>query len=95
MTIPAEPLPPPTVGLAPTSAGEVNNTIGIHLRQFTDIKGLINGDQEWLLATDLKVAPYNFTADQETLIKSAISVLDTALDGVDMTFISRLIGLYG
>ena len=89
------PTGPLTIGLAPTSPGEVNNSIGVHLRQFVDIKALINGDAAWLGATDLKAPPYNFTADQETLIKSAITDLDTALDGVDMTFISRLIGLYG
>lgn len=92
MTMPTAPV---TIGLAPTSPGEVNNSIGVHLRQFTDIKGLINGDQAWLSATDLKEAPYFFSAEQETLMKSAIADLDTALDAVDMTFISRLIGLYG
>lgn len=86
---------PATVGLAPRNADEVNNMVGMHLRQFVDVKGLVNGDQSWLLASDLKIAPYYFTEDQETLIKSAVASLDTALDAVDMTFISRLIGLYG
>ena len=89
------PTAPLTIGLAPQSAGEVNNSIGVHLRGFTDLKATINGDHAWLEATDLKAAPYGFTAEQETLIKSAIADLDTALDALDMTFISRLIGLYG
>jgi len=73
---------------------EVNSLVGTHLRQFSTIKNTINQDRDFLQATDLKVAPYYFTADQETLIKSAILELDNALDAVDMTFIVRLIGLY-
>ena len=95
MTQPEPPPPPATVGLSPAAANEVNNLVGVHLRQFVDVKSLINGDHAWLLPTDLKAAPYYFTTEQETLIKSAINDLDTALDAVDMTFISRLIGLYG
>jgi hypothetical protein len=84
---------PLTVGLAPRSADEVNQQIGLHLRSFLTLKTTINQDAGYLLATDLKVPPYSFTADQETLIKSAISGLDAAFDAVDMTFIVRLIGL--
>jgi hypothetical protein len=85
---------PLTVGLQPRSADEVNATIGQHLRNFSGIKNTINQDHDFLAATDLKVPPYNFSADQETLIKSAIADLDASLDAVDMTFITRLIGLY-
>jgi hypothetical protein len=73
---------------------EVNNLIGTHLRRFIDVQRTINQDHGFLAATDLKAAPYYFTDEQETLIKSAMSDLDTALDGIDMTFINRLIGLY-
>ena len=82
------------VGKSPASAADVNNSIGMHLQQFVNIKAIINQDQAWLLATDLKVDPYNFTSAEETLIKSAVAGLDTTLDTVDMTFISRLIGLF-
>jgi hypothetical protein len=91
MTTPLE--PPTTVGTQPPDANALNNQIGLHLRSFLGVKNTINQDRDFLAATDLKVAPYGFTADQETLVKSAILGLDTALDGVDMTFIVRLIGL--
>lgn len=95
MSIPPEPQPaPPVVGLAPANALAVNNDVGQHLRMFLDVKNSIAQDRDFLEAADLKVEPYNFTADQETLIKSAILPLDTTLDGVDMTFITKLIGLY-
>ena len=93
MTVPEVPPPPTTVGTQPKTADEVNNSIGVHLRAFTQSKGVINQDHSWLETVDLKLAPYYFEAEQETLIKSAIADLDTALDGIDMTFISRLIGL--
>lgn len=86
--------PPDTVGAAPRNADEVNGLVGQHLRNFITTKNTINQDRDFLAATDLKVPPYSFTADQETLIKTAVLELDTALDGVDMTFITRLIGLY-
>lgn len=89
------PAPPTTVGLSPRTPDEVNNLVGIHLRQFVDVKNLINGDREWLAAETLTGAPWYFSADQETLIKTAVLQLDAALDAVDMTFINRLIGLYG
>jgi hypothetical protein len=91
MTQPSSPI---TVGLAPLNASEVNNLIGTHLRAFTSNKNTINQDREWLNSVDLKGDPYYFTVEQETLIKSAIADLDTALDAVDMAFINRLIGLY-
>lgn len=82
------------VGSSPVNALELNNLIGNHLRQFTDNKETIGHDHEWLLAADLKIDPYNMTADDETLIKSAVANLDEALDAVDMTFISRITGLF-
>ena len=82
------------VGLSPQSGNEVNATIGTHMRQFTDVKESTAHDYEWLLGQDLTAAPYNMTPDDETLIKSAVGGLHTALDGVDMTFINRLTGLF-
>lgn len=87
------PPPPATVGTAPASALEVNLLVGQHLRQFAASKIVINQDHDWLAATDLKGPPYYFDTDQETLIKSALADLDQALDAIDMTFISRLIGM--
>jgi len=93
MTTPEPPPPPATVGTQPETAFAVNQVIGQHLRAFTQNKGVINQDHAWLETCDLKVAPYYFSTEQETLIKSAIADLDTALDGINMTFISRIIGL--
>jgi len=92
MTMP--PTPPQTVGTQPRTADEVNNLVGTHLRTFCNSKVTVNQDHEWLATTDLKAAPYYFSADQETLIKSAIADLDTALDAIDMTFISRIVGMF-
>lgn len=89
-----QPAPPTIVGTAPENATVLNQLIGQHLRLFLDIKNSINQDRDFLQATDLKEEPYFFTADQETLIKSSILQLDDTLDGIDMTFITRLIGLY-
>jgi hypothetical protein len=93
MTLPQNSTPE-TVGLAPRTATEVNSQIGTHLRNFVNVKNTVGQDHDWLLASDLKAEPYLFTPDQETLIKSAVSGLDAALDGVDMTFINRLTGLF-
>jgi hypothetical protein len=82
------------VGLSPNSAYEVNSTVGQLLRTFTDLKESIGHNHEWLVTADLKIDPYNMSAEEETLIKSAIGDLDTTLDGIDMTFINRLTGLF-
>jgi len=94
MTQPEAPPPPATVGTAPENATVLNQLVGQHLRSFLDIKNSINQDRDFLAATDIKVAPYYFTTDQETLIKSAILTLDDAMDAIDMTFVTRLVGLY-
>ena len=89
-----QPPPPAIVGTQPENAMVLNQLIGQHLRAFIDIKNSINQDRDFLEATVLTDAPYHFTADQETLIKSAVLELDSAMDAIDMTFITRLIGLY-
>jgi len=94
MTIPQEPPPPPTtIGTQPRNADEVNGLLGTHLRGFAANKVTINQDHAWLGVTDLKAAPYYFSDEQEATLKSAIADLDVALDAVDMTFISRIIGI--
>lgn len=93
MTIPAEPTAPETVGTAPRNAAEVNGLVGLHLRDFLRAKAVINQDHEFFLPTDLTAAPYFYTEDQQTLIKSAYGDLDTTLDGIDLTFINRLVGM--
>jgi len=90
---PEPPAPPETIGSNPRNATEVNGLVGLHLRQFTTVKGVINQDQNFFAAADLKGPPYYFTADQETQIKTAFSQLDADLDAIDMTFITRLIGM--
>lgn len=94
MTLPVEPPPPPsTIGTQPRNADEVNGLVGTHLRGFISSKNAVGQDHDWLITVDLKEAPYYFTEAQEADIKSAIGDLDTALDAVDMTTISRLVGL--
>lgn len=90
---PPGPQPPATIGTNPKNADEVNGLLGTHLRTFLASKATVNQDQNFLSVTDLKVAPYYFTADQEATIKSAIIDLDTALDAIDLTFISRIVGM--
>jgi hypothetical protein len=91
MTIPGY---TPRFGLNPQNADEVNSSVGMILRQFTDIKESINHYQNWLAATDLKAAPYYIPEDQEAIIKSAVGGLDISLDAVDMSFINQLTGLW-
>lgn len=95
MTIP----PPPmfastTVGLNPNNSTELNYAIGNHLRVFVDTRETIAHDYNSLLGKDLKTDPYNMSEEDETLVKSALSELHTALQAVDMTFINRLTGLW-
>ena len=90
--IPPEPTPPDTIGTNPRNAAEVNGIIGTHLRDFLKMKTVINQDAEWLSVADLKVAPYHFTQDQEDDLKSAVNSVDTPLDGIDLTFVNRVVG---
>jgi len=83
-----------TVGLTPATADEVNNSVGNILRQFTDIKESVNHLADNLAPLDLQAEPYLMSAEDETLIKSAVNGLDTALDAIDMTFVVRLTGMW-
>lgn len=80
-------------GLSPQTSEELNSSVGVLLRTFSQTRSYVHQQHNWLLAQDLKIPPYNMTSDDETLIKSAISQLDSDLQPIDMTFISRLIGL--
>lgn len=91
--IPQDPQPPATVGTQPRNADEVNGLVGTHLRGFIASQNAIGQDHDFFLTVDLKAAPYYFDEQQETLIKSAIADLDDALDAVNMTFISQLVGM--
>lgn len=90
---PPEPQPPATIGTQPRNADEVNALIGSHLREFVTSKNRVNQDHAWLVTVDLKLPPYNFTQEQEATLKSGIGDLDASLDDVDMTTISRIIGM--
>ena len=83
-----------TVGLTPRTADEVNNSVGNILRQFTDIKESVNHLADSLAPLDLQAEPYLMSAEDETLIKSAVNGLDSALDDIDMTFVVRLTGMW-
>jgi hypothetical protein len=93
MTLPETP-PPATIGTQPETAFAVNQLVGTHLRSFVTIKNSVGQDHDWLITVDLKGAPWFFTSEQESSIKSGIADLDASLDAVDMTTISRLIGLF-
>ncbi len=94
MTFPVpDPQPPATIGTQPQSAYDVNGLIGTHLRSFLEVKARVGQDKEWLAVSDLKAAPYFFTEGQEAVLKSAITDLDTAFDGIDLTFISQIVGM--
>jgi hypothetical protein len=81
-------------GLTPSTAAEVHNNVGVILRRFVDDKESVNHLAASLAPLDLKIAPYFMSEEDETLIKSAVNALDTALDAIDMTFISRLVGMW-
>jgi len=81
------------LGLSPASGQEVNTNTGMVCRSFASLKAVIEEQAAWLSATTLTVPPYDLSTDDETAIKTAILQLNTALQGVDMTFINRLIGL--
>jgi len=83
----------PPVGLAPIDANALNSDVGVLLKNFSQVRAFVQQQASWLQAEDLKISPYNMTADDETLIKSAVIPLSTSLQQIDMTFISRLIGL--
>lgn len=91
---PAQSPPALVTGVNPQNAAEINMTLGVHLRGFVDLRETIAHDQGFLAGTDLTAAPYSMSADDQTLLKSAISDLNMALQGIDMTFINRLTGLW-
>jgi hypothetical protein len=81
-------------GLAPTTVSEINNDVGLLLRQFVHVREGVARRQSWLAANDLKAVPYSMTAADEQNIKTAIANLNTALQAFDMTFINRCTGLF-
>jgi hypothetical protein len=81
-------------GTTPKTADEINNLVGVHLRQFVDIQEIIFHDFSSLSGLSLTAPPFEMSASDETDIKTAINGLNTALQAVDMTFIDRLTGLF-
>jgi hypothetical protein len=81
-------------GLTPTTAQEVNNNVGVILRRFVDDRESVLHLAAALAPLDLKAEPYLMSEADETLIKSAVNGLNTELQAVDMTFISRLVGMW-
>ena len=80
------------VGLTPVNAADLNTQLGLLLRGFIDTGESVGHWQAWLSSVDLKAEPYLFTPEEEGLIKSAVGDLAIALDAIDMTFITRLVG---
>ena len=81
-------------GLTPSTAAEINNNVGVVLRRFVDDRESVLHLQASLAPLDLKAEPYLMTEEDETLIKSAVNGLNTDLQAIDMTFISRLVGMW-
>jgi hypothetical protein len=81
-------------GLTPASAGEINNNVGMILRRFVDDRESVLHLAASLAPLDLKAEPYLMTEADEGTIKSAVNGLNTELQAVDMTFISRLVGMW-
>ena len=81
-------------GLNPNSAQELNTSVGQVLRQFVMAKDAVNRSQGSVAPLTLTDPPYNMTPEDDALIKTALNDLDEVLDGVDMTWINRLIGIY-
>jgi hypothetical protein len=81
-------------GLTPNTAQEINNNVGNILRRFVDDRESVLHLHASLEPLDLKAEPYLMSAEDETLIKSAVGDLNTALQAVDLTFISRLVGMW-
>ena len=81
-------------GLTPKTADEINHNVGTILRRFVDDKESVGHLKESLAPIIMTEPPYTMTAEEETLIKSAVNDLDTALDAIDMTFINQLVGLW-
>jgi hypothetical protein len=81
-------------GMTPATAQDVHYGVGNVLRSFVNSKDSIHRTYDNMAGIDLKVPPYNMTPEDESLIKSAIADLNTALSAVNMVWINRLIGIY-
>jgi hypothetical protein len=81
-------------GLTPSTALEINNNVGRILRSFVDDRESVLHLAASLAPLDLQAEPYLMTPEDETLIKSAVNGLNTDLQAIDMTFISRLVGMW-
>jgi hypothetical protein len=84
----------PRNGMNPTTGDEVNYSVGMLLREFVVLKEKVGHYQAWLAGVVLTEPPYNIDPTLEATLKTAVTGLDTSLDGVDMTFISRLVGIW-
>lgn len=81
-------------GAVPATAADVNNAIGGALRQFVLYQAEIARYEAWLAGVDLTQPPYSMSTTDSANIQSAISGLNTSLQGVSLTFINRLVGLF-
>jgi hypothetical protein len=81
-------------GLTPSTAAEIDNNVGVILRRFVDDRESVMHLAASLAPLDLQADPYNMTPEDETLIKSAVNGLNNDLQAIDMTFISRLVGMW-
>jgi hypothetical protein len=81
-------------GLAPQTAMEINNQTGQLMRDFVEMKEKVGHYRDSMAGLLLTEPPFDMSAEDETLIKTAINQIDTALDAIDMTFINRLVGLF-
>lgn len=69
-------------GAAPETAAQVNSQIGGHMRTFVLLRDAMNRSDNWLDGVNLQNAPYNMSAGDEAVIKSAVSQLDAVFEGL-------------
>jgi len=83
------------LGANPKSIDEVNSYVGSICRQVLNVRiQLQSNGIAFMNNTDLKVAPYNLTVAEENLVKGALNDINTALQGMPLTNIRQLVGLF-
>jgi hypothetical protein len=82
-------------GLAPPDGPTVQAAIGARARQIILLVAQVHRDETgWLAGVDLTQPPYNLSAADQALLKSAIATADKTLQSMDLTFLDQVAGLF-
>jgi hypothetical protein len=81
-------------GLAPADGGQLEALIGSLARQVVLMAAQVNRYSEYAAATDFTAAPLSVSSQDQAVLKSAISAMQTAFSGMDQTFLIEVAGLY-